>query len=48
MNNYTEMLDDIALRIYAFEHSGGEIEENLWSLTGEVLSEFRLIFEKPY
>ena len=46
MNNHTEILDEIASRIDAFEQSGGEMEEDLWPPAREVLSELRSILEK--
>ncbi len=46
MKNHTEILEEIASRMNAYEQSGGEMEEDLWPPAREVLAELRAILEK--
>ena len=39
MGNHTEVLEKIAARIRAFEKGGGDMEEDLWPSSREVLRE---------
>ncbi|MDP6836834.1 MAG: hypothetical protein QGG85_06490 [Candidatus Marinimicrobia bacterium] len=39
MTNHTEVLEKIAVRVSAFDETGGDLEEDLWPSGREVLEE---------